>query len=337
MISNTFERLARSILIQDVAQVPTEIWDISDDDERTVGQVLRQLFREHECVRINPYRPVLLRCEFLGQNGCTPFDGKPFPFAVFHPHRALFEAIEETDSEELYLNYEAFDNVSLGDPVADCTSEISDLLPGTTSLWDMLHFEHLFLKHDQSALVIVEPGEYSVLTLEDIVGRPAAKACWMSATLELENAALEFCKKDAATCLTRLPKERFEAAQQRMNDRGKRMDSMDSLLWLRSAGSREKLNALIGWSADDMGLPLLEFTMFCDKKTMLLKSKLGNRISKSTLKKTFEFAERLRNWCAHPMTEPELRFRSFKTLRDSILQVINLTVQLQYLTKEGAA
>ena len=72
---------------------------------------------------------------------------------------------------------------------------------------------------------------------------------------------------------------------------------------------------------------MLDFTCLADKGLMLRKCKLTLELSASELKRLFEKAEKLRNWCVHPSDLSLAEILSFDELR-ALLRTMSQVIEV---------
>ena len=150
------------------------------------------------------------------------------------------------------------------------------------------------LSADGAALVLRNIGSYGVITIETLLSRPEAKACWLAATLELEESALQVCKQRGGSLVKLLSPERVTAAIGRFRGRTSTIKDMERTPWLLKMFRSANLDAYFGKIDRDMGSDLssllIDYTQFADKKAMLLKGEIDLQMSKTKIKAVFERA-----------------------------------------------
>ena len=72
----------------------------------------------------------------------------------------------------------------------------------------------------------------------------------------------------------------------------------------------------------------LEYTMFSDKRDMVVGSGTRLDFSKKKLVRTFDRAEKLRNWCAHTSADEELSVDSIEDLKSLVKDTLALSEAL---------
>jgi hypothetical protein len=221
---------------------------------------------------------------------------------------------------------------------SNAVSEFAEglLIPGSTTLWALIHATEFDLDaRHLAALVVRDIGKFGIVTVDDLISRPIVKSCWLAATLELERAAKLLCRRRLSDCLSVLPKARYDAAVRQFAARVGSIPKkgQERLLWIARQLYRADIDALTGGAEIASGIePLvLGHTMLADKRIMLLKGPFRPSLDVKKTEKLFSSAEKLRNWCAHPSSEPELRFETFAQLRTLLLEIRNLTGRLTAL------
>ena len=131
---------------------------------------------------------------------------------------------------------------------------------------------------------VLEGNEITGTLSHNDLFRLPARLCLFSLTLELEQTGLALCQLDAEGSWNSLPKGRRSKAEQTFRKRhpDPRMETPPFA-------------------------EQLEFTMFCDKGTMLAKNPRLPSASRRLVERVFSKADEVRNACAHSGAEDRLR------------------------------
>lgn len=142
---------------------------------------------------------------------------------------------------------------------------------------------------------------YCILNADQIVGiyrphhvlHPRALFCYLALTLDLETAALDLCTwfSDGWHSLS---KDRQDAARETYVQKFHKLRKHDWEALIEEGVDSESKSLLIR--------DILQCTNFCDKSTIICKSKLLIDQSNTRVQKVFGRAQRVRNACAHPLT-----------------------------------
>ncbi len=328
MRSSSFERLARSVVVRDLCE-PTRCVDVNVH-EQTVGDLMRDIANsEHP----GAYEPVLLQFNQEIDSEGLPVYLRAFPYAVLFPERVMEECVDRSPGGELFIDYAVLHQHALDYPSEFLTVFTNrNVLPGDTSVWELLNSAEFGLSAGSAGLVVRGVSDFGVITLDTLLHRPEAKACWLTLSLELEVSVLGAlkCQNPVDVFKTLDVKEQNAALQQLKNrvDRVPQRKRRDWVSRLVRAGDVAAYRSLEP-SPSNLLRTVLEYTTFAQKKKMLLKTSFKLPGSKSAIKATFELAENLRNWCAHPTSHPEFEFRHLGELRKAVFEIHNLGRELR--------
>ena len=123
-----------------------------------------------------------------------------FPYGVWFPVRSVRQGINVTPQGEAYPDYPLLEDEYLdsGGQLSVAEFSCDSIAGGDASLLDLMDENTHGLGAREALLVVLGMGKFGVLTLDDILHVPEAKACWLALVLELERAALELLKLKCA-------------------------------------------------------------------------------------------------------------------------------------------
>jgi hypothetical protein len=334
--SKSFVRLAKAVRMRDICREPQGTWDLESPDSLTISEAMQRLLKE-ESGMLDLHRPILLRAPLQGESG-TPVMQGGFPYGVWFPDRAVRHAVAENDAGEHYIEYEDLEDEWLdagrGISVAEFCERL--LVGGDHSLWELLSDQSQRLHSSEAMLVVLGGGRFGVVTLEDFLQSAEAKACWLALVLDLERAALEVVKLVPLDAIIQLPKKRQDALARLMEARVKAAGSKRAEQFRHERTVRAMTEIFANRKKHPHWLlpVFLEHTMLCDKKRMILAAAPSLDLPKSQVKRVFEDAERLRNWCAHPTSVPELDVKTLGALRGLVSDIAELIEKLNARTAQ---
>lgn len=212
------------------------------------------------------------------------------------------------------------------------------LIAADTKLWRAAH-----------ALMKDHPHELPLFVLEgdEIIGtfsfydlfKPPFLVCLFALTVEVEQASLQLCMKDADASWAKLTKNRQEMAARSSERRHQKMAvPRDDRLMAGNEGdmAEEQERKNMARAIDAIRKrpeSMLEYTCFIDKKEMILKRGLLPNKNKRWLEDVFNAAEEMRNRCAHPDSSGEPFLEEPRELLRRIQDCHELLAELKKVTE----
>jgi len=193
------------------------------------------------------------------------------------------------------------------------------LVTADTKLWRAAHA--LIRGHPHDPLLFVLDGDEitGTFTFHDLF-KPPFLVCLFALTVEIENAALQLCSRDASASWAALSPGRqtralrsLEFAQKKRQPANKAAERIDNI----------RKHPLL----------MLEYTCFIDKKEMILKRDLLPKEDQRWLEAVFNAAEELRNRCAHPDSSGEPFIAEPQELLKRIEDCHNLLAKIKLVTE----
>ena len=271
-------------------------------------------------------RPSLLWGNIETWNG-IPND-KQVPHAVFFPERELRDRLLRGEDDSLSLpvedsKYEDYDVAGWNPSGSVIEIDASRIVSADLPLLTLLARDDLTFNEYSFLLVVDGVGFSGVVTIESFEG-VVARTALAAFVMELEFWSLELCHLFPFECLAALPQARRMQAHNRFKE------------YLTPSGKRprEKLNRRFAAAfqrgnhyGSAVASMMLDFTYLADKGVMLRKCKLTLELSASELKRLFEKAEKLRNWCVHPSDLSLAEILSFDELR-ALLRTMSQVIEV---------
>ena len=242
-----------------------------------------------------------------------------FPHVVFFPERELRARLLKDEDGNFLLPDEDSDDERHS--VGEVSS--SRIMAADLPLLSLLTRDDLDLT-DQSFLLVVDGVRLSgVVTIESLAS-VAARTALAAFVMELEFWSLELCHFFPSECLASLSEARQARVMQRFRDRlAHESKSVTASLKHRLPAALRRGNDFLSAFAST----LLDVTYLADKGVMLRKCKLTLEPSASELKRLFQKAEKLRNWCVHPSESSLTQILSFNELR-ALLRTISQVIEV---------
>lgn len=267
-------------------------WDIDADGHEDKEIDLAKKYVEEFGVRT--LRPVLITSNYSIET--AGYDLELVPLGVWFPEVILpdvyFEGRVDTDALEEINEYGCITDSAAFAPVLLGPNDIVSADTPLSALFEPSCGASM-------PLLVCDGMKWSgVLGSRELFSTPA-QICLFALVRELEEVAGSLCKTFAVQCFKSLAPGRQEKAVKEFRTQYEAIDSAKTPNKLLSAVKRRGLQVVNGQPGGGLSAMLVDCTAFADKKEMLRKCKLLIDYSKAELKRLFENAEKIRNFCAH--------------------------------------